>query len=132
MATETIQGYETKIPPLRGPFTQGEFIAWISREAESKKQPVPVANQAAVSAEHLVEDQYWKVYQQQLQAKIDEVGGMIADLKERIADPGMIDYQEILAHKFLLAVNQGKEQAWIEALSLPRQIIDAAQTPGTD
>ena len=116
----------------RGPFTEGEFKAFLAKETEKQKQPVPVANQAAVSAEHLVEDQYWKVYQQQLQAKIDEVGVMIADLKERIADPGMIDYQEILAHKFLLAVNQGKEQAWIEALSLPRQIIDAAQTPGTD
>ena len=128
MAINPVFDHEANVP--RGQFTQGE---WTKRVRERVKENYAARGkrlqrdaQAEVSAENLVANPYWKTYQQQIQAKIEEAGAEIAELKDRVSDPGMLDYEQILADKMKIAVLGGKKQAWEEAVALPKDIMDAA------
>jgi len=126
MAINPVFDHEANVP--RGQFTQEEFSRTARALAASKKKRAApaVSSQAEVSAENLVANPYWKTYQQQIQAKIEEAGAEIAELKDRVSDPGMLDYEQILADKMKIAVLGGKKQAWEEAVALPKDIMDAA------
>jgi len=120
--------------PVRGAFTQLEWARFqedLAKEQPRKTPPSLVESQAVVSAENLVSDQYWRVYQQTLQAKIELAGAEIAELQQRASDPGMLDYQQIIADKMQIARIGGQKEAWEQAIAMPGEIIDSAETSRT-
>ena len=105
-----------------------KLIADKAGKREQKHRPaLEWLAQAAVSAEQLMADPHWKVYQQYLAAAVGNTEQNADALRRKLASPLVVDHSEILITKIALAESEAMIRAWNVAISMPKEIMEKGE-----
>ena len=105
--------------------TLDEYRAYAGsgRPDKPDRQNLERVRQAAVKAELLVGDPNWDMFLSMVQAALETTQGQREQLISKLANPSMVNHEEIMQTKLLLAECQGTIGAWTAVLSLPGEIM---------
>ncbi len=67
----------------------------------------------------LVVDPKWNEYANKLAEWVAQADGLIAQTRDTLLDPSTVSHDVLMALKLKLAMEQGKKEAWEEAMALP-------------
>ena len=89
----------------------------------SHRPQLEMLRQASVSAESLTGNPHWDIFLQYLAAAIEDTEGQKKGFSDALADPSVVDTNDIMKAKLSLAECNGRIDAWKFVLSLPKDII---------
>ncbi len=78
--------------------------------------------QAEVQADRLTGDPDWDIFLQLLQAGIEKMSKLAADLRDRLCDPEVVNQDELMHLKLRLSAAEAQVAAWDAAIQLPKDI----------
>jgi hypothetical protein len=114
------------------PRNLNEHKQWLEKQPKKERrpnQPSQVAlqqiEQASLSVQAMTGNADWDRFLSYLQrgVEISERQGKM--LEAQLRDPSVIDHNEIIAIKVLLAATDARTLAWRTAINLPAQIIES-------
>ena len=91
-------------------------------QAKEDKAQNLLAIQAAVSAEHLMQDVNWDPYLQRIQHAIEEIEARLVDYKAQLTDHRLVDQNSIMHIKIRISEYHGQLFALQWVLQLPKDI----------
>ncbi len=90
---------------------------------DTQKRQLYMMTQAAVSAETLVSDPHWAVYQSYLQEAMDQIDHIVENGMLDLKEPGLTNVERIMWLKSYIHGLEQKKEALKWALELPKDII---------
>ena len=96
------------------------------RRLAAREPAISLLRQAATSMDFLTANEQWDAYLRMLQARRDETEAALKASGEALASPSLVNYEEILLLKLRIERLMGVLGAFDEAMTLPKQITDAA------
>ncbi len=100
----------------------------VTQQRVREREPeLRLAAQREVPARLLTGDKNWDFYTSCLQAKIDEASANLIRMKESLADPGKLGYEELLFLKIHIAAENNYIRALEEAIELPSDIAKGGE-----
>lgn len=108
-----------------------DYKDYAGRKKEEKRQrraaSLELLTRAEVPAKALVGDPKWDIFLSQVQVAIEQSEAQAAGLEAKLADPDVVNHDQIMAVKTSLARVKGRIEAWKAAVELPAQIVSAAE-----
>jgi hypothetical protein len=83
--------------------------------------------QAAVPAERLMAEEHWRIYQQMLQAAVEQQTMNRDRLLAQLMSDRCNSYEDMTRVKRMIAECEAMILAWTTAIDLPKQLIESAE-----